>query len=501
VGPGIEFIVMFIRPLKLIRNTAGIMALLISSQSVFATNDIASTRALFARLDAQQDVAVIVTLASVRNSAPRSILEGWQYRKIIRQEQQDILDQLPGISQWRAKLFQNIPQIAMRVERAQLQALLDIPGVQIVADVPHKLLLTQSVPRVFPTQLTSPYDGNNQWAVAVLDSGVNKAHPFLSNKVLSEACFSNLGGVGVPGENSVSTCPGGGSGETGPGTGEACTASTTGCDHGTRVAGVVAGESENFNGVARAGKIIAVQVTTQINPLVPGINDTCELAYGSTNPCVLAYSSDIIAALDYVYTLRDTYKIAAVNLSLGYSLETGACDTQPEKVAIDKLKNAGIATVIAAGNNGSTYQMSIPACISSAIAVGSTSDIADTVSTFSNSSVELDLYAPGENISSSIPDGTYGDYSGTSMAAPHVAGAWAVLKHAQPEATVDEIEALLQSHGPEVTKPGTTHTRRRLALSESLNALCGGGACAVPTDESLCMPIKASNGKVVVICL
>ena len=73
--------------------------------------------------------------------------------------------------------------------------------------------------------------------------------------------------------------------------------------------------------------------------------------------------------------------------------------------------------------------------------------LGDDVAGFSNSADFLALLAPGVSVESSVTGDGFGRKSGTSMAAPHVAGAWAVLKEAAPGAEVDQIEALLADTG------------------------------------------------------
>ena len=75
--------------------------------------------------------------------------------------------------------------------------------------------------------------------------------------------------------------------------------------------------------------------------------------------------------------------------------------------------------------------MSSPACISSVISVGATDD-ERVVAEFSNSSNGLDFLAPGIDVRSSVPGG-FEEFGGTSMAAPHVTGAWASKAKKWPE--------------------------------------------------------------------
>ena len=131
-----------------------------------------------------------------------------------------------------------------------------------------------------------------------------------------------------------------------------------GCEHGTHVSGDAAGLNANrlagepANGVARDGQIISINVFTQT-----GTN------LGSAG-------SDQILALEHVFSLRNTYKIAAANMSLGSDEGfAAACDNDPLKPIIDQLRAAGIATVIAAGNESRDAAVGSPGCITSAVTV------------------------------------------------------------------------------------------------------------------------------------
>ena len=93
------------------------------------------------------------------------------------------------------------------------------------------------------------------------------------------------------------------------------------------------------------------------------------------NPCPLTFPSDWILGLEHVYELRNTYKIAAANMSIGGITSTTACDADAVKPAIDQLRSVGIATVIAAGNEGQSNAVGYPGCISSSVTVGATSTL------------------------------------------------------------------------------------------------------------------------------
>jgi hypothetical protein len=316
-------------------------------------------------------------------------------------------------------------------------------------------VLTDSVPLVEADQAwNAGYDGTGT-VIAVLDTGVDKTHPFLAGKVVEEACYSKT----EPGV-SETLCPNGLNQQLGPGAAVPCT--LTNCFHGTHVAGIAAGNDPSapqpIAGVARGAHVFAIQVFTKvIDP------DSC----GGVAPCIGAFSSDVIAGLERVYTvaLGGTHDIASVNMSLGGNLFTSPCDGEPYKPIIDNLRAIGVATVVASGNSGIPFAISSPGCISSAVSVGST-DKNDVVSFFSNVAPFLSLLAPGESITSSVTGGSYAAESGTSMATPHVAGAWAVLRQASPSASVSDILASLRNTGLPIRDDrffgGTTVPRIRL---------------------------------------
>jgi subtilisin family serine protease len=178
--------------------------------------------------------------------------------------------------------------------------------------------------------------------------------------------------------------------------------------------------------------------------------------------------------VSYVYDQRDNFNIAAVNMSLGgqsYSSQED-CDNDNAalKAAVDNLRSAGVATVIASGNDGLGDAISSPACISSAISVGASTG-SDEVAFFSNSAPWLTSLAPGTDIDSAIPGGEFASKDGTSMAAPHVAGAVAVLNSVVPEAYVDEIEESLASSGVFITDPRNGVEVPRVQVDAAAQAL------------------------------
>ncbi|MBL8093734.1 MAG: S8 family serine peptidase [Anaerolineales bacterium] len=314
------------------------------------------------------------------------------------------------------------------------------------------------------------------YAVAILDVGVDKLHPFLSGRVVAEACFSTTNGT----YSATTLCPNGTSEQYGNDSARPCSVNNLdplgSCDHGTHVAGIAAGRSyanmvsngasSLYNGVAPDAGIVAIQVFSKIESSV--------LCSGSLNvPCYLTFASDQIRALNWVAAVYGTYGIASVNMSLGGSTKyTANCDVTEasRKAAIDNLRAAGVATFIASGNLGFIDGLSAPACISSAISVGSTRDggldalPADQVSTFSNSASFLTMLAPGEWIQSATLDSDFTLKQGTSMATPHAAGAWLVYRQRYPTETLDQLLARMLATGISVTDARNSITKPRLMV-------------------------------------
>jgi subtilisin family serine protease len=330
-----------------------------------------------------------------------------------------------------------------------------------------------------PTVWSSSYTGSGQ-TIAILDSGVDGTHPFLTGKVVAEACYSSINAT----DGAASVCPGGVTQSTATGSampyGGACPAGD--CDHGTVVAGIAAGTNATFSGVAPGATLIAIQVFSVFNSVA-----NC----GSSAPCTLTYTSDQILGMQQVYALRSTYQIAAVNMSLGsgqYSSQsTCDADNASMKAIIDTLSSVNIPTIAAAGNDGYTSSLAAPACISSAISVGATFDLAgynnncagnnlgistvDAILCESDSASFLNLLAPGAEITSSVPGGGYGVWYGTSMAAPQVAGAWALMKQKSTGLAIAAGLGALSSTGALITDPRNSIVKPRIQINAAVSAL------------------------------
>jgi len=166
--------------------------------------------------------------------------------------------------------------------------------------------------------------------------------------------------------------------------------------HGTHVAGIV-GAVDNEIGVIGAGPAIDLYAVKVLDRRGSG------------------YLSDVIEGLDWVIA----HGMQVVNMSLGTS-----ADVLSFREAVQRVNSAGIVQVAAAGNSGGS--VIYPAAYPEVIAVSAT-DNTDTIASWSSRGPEVDLAAPGVSIYSTYKGQTYKTLSGTSMAAPHVAGAAALV--------------------------------------------------------------------------
>ncbi len=208
-----------------------------------------------------------------------------------------------------------------------------------------------------------------------------------------------------------------------------------GYGHGTHVAAIAAG---NRYGVAKKAKIVAVRVLD-------------DAGSGTTE--------QIVAGIDWV--TRHAAKPAVANLSL-----SGGADAVVDQ-AVRRSIASGVTYTVAAGNDNEDAAKHSPARVREAITAGSTTE-RDAREALSNYGAALDLFAPGESIASAwnASDTATVTDSGTSMAAPHVAGAAALYLAAHPKARPAQVAAALTAAATTgtVTRPGAGSPDRLLAI-------------------------------------
>jgi subtilisin len=385
-------------------------------------------------------------------------------RALIKQAGDSLLEEVQGYDATTVKRYDTLPFVGVTVNLTGIESL---RASSMVIDIQEDRILrpnlkdsTKLIGAVKAWGMNARGQGQT---IAVLDTGVDKNHPFLSSKVVSEACFSsNYSMFSVS-----SLCPGGAEVSTEFNSGMPCPPSVDGCGHGTHVAGIAAGRGSGFSGVAPDANIIAIQVFTRF--------DRSGDCYPGPAPCIGAYTTDIIGGLNRVYELRKNFSIASVNMSLGGGEYSTNCDEleSPTKSVIDNLRSVGIATVVASGNEAYKNALASPACISTAVSVGATFSFLndETVEFYSNSAAFLTLLAPGGLINSAVPGGGYDSFSGTSMAAPHVAGAFALLKSVAPAATVTRLLNALVSTGTGIRDSENNLVKPRIQVDKAVQSL------------------------------
>ncbi|WP_166427580.1 S8 family peptidase [Nonomuraea mesophila] len=443
---------------------AGAIALAATSAALVATPALADP-------ETKIDPAITASgehRAIVRVQQPAMVKSVQSRAEGIKRDKKNVLAKPP------AKVADALDFFVYRGTRAELEKLAEQSGVvSIRKDKLNEPSLVESVPLIGADQAhDSGVDGKGT-AVAILDSGIDTDHPAFGRRIVAEACFS----AADPADGSTPLCPNGSEFDIGDGAADAESTACMKdapqpqyglCYHGTHVAGIAAGQrTAEFaaDGVAPKARIVPVQVFSRFE----------NSSYCSGRPvCILAYDSSILTGMTYVGLLTDTYNVASVNLSLGGGEYTTACDTGDGadfKAEVDSLLTKGVATVVASGNAGLDASVSWPACVSNTVAVGAT-DKQDAVAAFSNRGTLIDVYAPGVSITGAIAGNTYATLNGTSMAAPHVAGAFALLHQQRRDAPVDGLLATLKNTGKPITydSGGTKVTTPRIDVWAALRA-------------------------------
>ncbi|MCM0646953.1 S8 family serine peptidase [Clostridium swellfunianum] len=240
-----------------------------------------------------------------------------------------------------------------------------------------------------------------QIKVAVVDTGVDYNHPDLKDRVLKEEGFNFI-------NNSNDTMDDNW--------------------HGTHVAGIIAADTSNNFGVAGVVgnydvKIIPVKV---LNGKGEGSSDI--MAIG------IKYAAD--------------KGVDIINFSVGFDVMDPYIGE-----AIKYARSKGVFVVVSSGNNDRNSDFTSPAGDEGAYTVASINSN-DEKSIFSNFGSSVKISAPGENILSTIPGGNYDYRNGTSMAAPIVAGAAAMMKAVNPNLTPEQIEQILNKTADDVMEKG-----------------------------------------------
>lgn len=235
--------------------------------------------------------------------------------------------------------------------------------------------------------------------VAIIDSGCDTQHADLQGQIIDGANFTTEGSI---------------------------TDVHDGLGHGTHVAGIIAAKEDGQGvvGVAPEAKLLILKALD---------------SNGSGS------FTNVIYAISYAIDWRgpNDEKVNVINMSLGGPMNVPALHD-----VIKRAVQNGILVVCAAGNEGDgkadTNEYSYPGCYDEVVSVGAITQFAD-IPYFQNSNEQIDLVAPGYAIKSTYPGG-YASMTGTSMAAPHVAGA-AVLLYNQFKKNFGRVPSEAELYG------------------------------------------------------
>ncbi|QDU71862.1 S8 family serine peptidase [Mucisphaera calidilacus] len=294
----------------------------------------------------------------------------------------------------------------------------------------------------------SVFTGTSDVVVAIIDSGIDYNHPDLADNMWRNP--GEIPGNGIDDDNNgyVDDVYG-------------IDAANNDSDpmddnsHGTHVAGTIGAVGNNGIGITGVNWDVEMMALKFLD------------RYGDGN------NSDVIELIDYMVDMKLNHgiNIVASNNSWGGSLYSSALMD-----AIEASNDAGILFVASSGNDRVNTDISgryphgynLPGIL----AVGST-DRNDRLSSFSNYGVQtVDIAAPGTDIYSTVPGGSYGYKSGTSMASPHVTGAAAMLMAANPNASIFEIKQLLMDTADSVSElTGKIANAGRLNLNTAIQTI------------------------------
>ena len=240
--------------------------------------------------------------------------------------------------------------------------------------------------------------------------------------------------------------------------------------HGTHVAGTIAGSTI---GVAPGATIVPVRVLD---------------CYGS------GWVGHTIAGINWaVEDLKARPGTRGViNLSLGGSLSASLNE------AVNNAVRLGVTVVVAAGNQDVDACSTSPASASLAITVAATASD-DSRASFSNYGPCVDIFAPGVGIKSAWFLGGYASMSGTSMAAPHVAGAVAVLAGQQPGATASTLTSQILSNATTGVVQGASGSKSTVnkllwVAPETVTAMSLAALPVVMAKSSFSVPLSVTGG-------
>lgn len=326
-------------------------------------------------------------------------------------EKNDVLSAVPEAALTVTHTYDVINGFAATATAEGIAQLRSMPGVRdVLYDDVRQLFLDVSAPLInatalWPIQLNGTTITGTGETVCVIDTGVDYTHPSLGSCTTSQfaagTCSTVIGGHDFVNGDSDPMDDNG---------------------HGTHVAGTIISSHAAYRGIANSARVAALKACSSSCP-----------------------DSAILASIDWCVANATRYNVSVISMSLGGGLYDTHCDAaEPQfRDAINNATRNNISVVVATGNSGNATHIAAPACITNATAVGAVYDAnigtysgvctdsataADKVACFSNRNNVTDLLAPGSRIYAPYLSSSFANLSGTSMSAPHVSAAFALLR-------------------------------------------------------------------------
>lgn len=252
---------------------------------------------------------------------------------------------------------------------------------------------------------------------AILDTGIDDGNENFDGAIIHQYHFTSAGnevGEGAPDGNG----------------------------HGSHVAGILASRGLSApHGMAPAASLVVVKVLDDDNR---------------------GFVSDWARGVEHVIELHDAdngIRVDVINMSLQTDSEyVGSCDGARGafSMACGAARSRGISVLACGGNYGSTTMLTLPGCFSTTTTIGSLMDTLPLrLSTFTSRTEDLVFLAPGQPILSVGLNGGMRTRAGCSMAVPHVAGLYCLLRQVDPAISPAGLDDLVSETGVEVFDEGT----------------------------------------------
>ncbi|MBI4170898.1 MAG: S8 family serine peptidase, partial [Candidatus Aenigmarchaeota archaeon] len=341
--------------------------------------------------------------------------------------------------------------VSGRISKAALYALKKNPNVEFVEyDAVFQISLQDVLPLVSANRAHNATAGGAQVngfgeTVCVLDTGINYTHPDLggcnaTTDINNGSCAKVVGGYNYCVDDNCNT------------------ENSNPLDnhgHGTHVSGIIAANG-TLRGIAPGARIAAMKVCN------------------STGSC---FSSDIGAAIRWCTNNATRLNISVISMSLGGGLFQNACDNDDVSLtdAVNNATRFNISVLAAAGNDGNSTAIISPACITNVTAIASSTK-ADGISSFTNRNALVQIIAPGSSINSTDFGGGYSIKSGTSMATPAAAGAFALVRayerlESRTNMTPASIRNALNSTGTSIFDSASNRSYSRINALAAISSI------------------------------